>query len=117
MQKTLLGDIHVVKTSSSLLKMIRKNFNFLLINLEEKNEILCDSICFRFIQMSENAGKLSKEFIEMHHDVPFHLLKGIRNRIVHDYGNVDMSIVYYTVKNDLYEFRKKLMFLLEKINV
>lgn len=57
--------------------------------------------------MSENAGKLSKEFIEMHHDVPFHLLKGIRNRIVHDYGNVDMSIVYYTVKNDLYEFRKK----------
>ena len=67
--------------------------------------------------MSENAGKLSKEFIEMHHDVPFHLLKGIRNRIVHDYGNVDMSIVYYTVKNDLYEFRKKLMFLLEKINV
>lgn len=103
---------------------ILKDINFVINALDnitifefEKNEILCDSICFRFIQMSENAGKLSKEFIEMHHDVPFHLLKGIRNRIVHDYGNVDMSIVYYTVKNDLYEFRKKLMFLLEKINV
>ena len=113
-----------IKDDKYLIKKIIDNIDYSINTLKnislddfEKNELICDSICFRFIQMSENAGKLSKEFIEMHHDVPFHLLKGIRNRIVHDYGNVDMSIVYYTVKNDLYEFRKKLMFLLEKINV
>lgn len=32
----------------------------------------------------------------------------MRNRIVRDYGNVDMSIVYYTVKNDLCMFQEKL---------
>ena len=28
-------------------------------------------------------------------------MKGLRNRIVHEYGNVDLSVVYDTVKNDI----------------
>ena len=28
-------------------------------------------------------------------------MKGMRNRIVHEYGNVDMSVVYDTVKDDI----------------
>ena len=28
---------------------------------------------------------------------------GIRNRIVHDYGNVDLSVVYETLKYDIPE--------------
>nr|WP_287576542.1 HepT-like ribonuclease domain-containing protein [Blautia sp.] len=27
----------------------------------------------------------------------------MRNRIVHDYGNVDLNIVYETLKNDMLE--------------
>ena len=30
-------------------------------------------------------------------------LYGLRNRIVHDYGNVDLNIVYETLKNDIPE--------------
>ncbi|HPX84504.1 MAG TPA: DUF86 domain-containing protein [Bacilli bacterium] len=28
-------------------------------------------------------------------------MKGLRNRVIHDYGNVDLSIIYNTVKNDV----------------
>ena len=28
-------------------------------------------------------------------------MKGMRNKIVHEYGNVDMSVVYDTVKIDI----------------
>lgn len=28
-------------------------------------------------------------------------MKGMRNRIVHEYGNVDLAVVYDTVKNDI----------------
>lgn len=28
---------------------------------------------------------------------------GMRNRIVHDYGNVDLKVVYETLKNDIPE--------------
>ena len=29
------------------------------------------------------------------------MIKGLRNRVVHDYGNVDLSIIYNNVKNDI----------------
>lgn len=28
-------------------------------------------------------------------------IKGLRNRIVHEYGNVDLTIVYDTISNDI----------------
>lgn len=61
----------------------------------EKDEV--DSILFRIIQIAENNGKLSDEFKAAHPDVPWLAIKGMRNRIVHDYGFVDLGIVYDTV--------------------
>ena len=55
------------------------------------------------IQISENAKKLSDEYKRTHGNVPWSALSGLRNRIVHDYGNVDLNVVYDTLKNDIPE--------------
>ena len=65
--------------------------------------------------MAETVSKISIEFIEKHKDIPIYQLKGMRNRIVHDYGNVDISIVYYNVKNDLTMLKEKLSNCLNRI--
>ncbi|MBR6765682.1 MAG: DUF86 domain-containing protein, partial [Clostridia bacterium] len=67
----------------------------------QKNEILIDSIMFRLIQVSENSDKLTQEFKEKNNTIPWRAMKGMRNRIVHEYGNVDFSVVYDTVKNGI----------------
>ena len=69
----------------------------------ESNEVLLDSVMFRLIQLAENSDKLSAEFKEQHSNIPWHAMRGMRNRIVHDYGEVDLSIVYDTVIYDLPE--------------
>ena len=51
----------------------------------EENEILIDSILFRIIQIAENNSKLSEEFKSNHKEVPWVAIKGMRNKIVHDY--------------------------------
>ena len=66
-----------------------------------KNEILLDSMLFRLIQVSESARKLSDDFKKAYPSVPWTAVYGLRNRIVHDYGSVDLSIVYATLKNDI----------------
>ncbi len=38
-----------------------------------------------------------------HSKIPWGALSGLRNRIVHDYGNVDLSVVYDTLKYDIPE--------------
>lgn len=63
----------------------------------ENNELLVDSIMFRIIQIAENNSRLSEEFKNEHSEIPWIAIKGMRNKIVHDYGVVNMVIVYDTV--------------------
>lgn len=64
-------------------------------------KVLLDSMLFRMIQISENARKLTEEFKQTRENIPWSALYGLRNRIVHDYGNVDLNIVFETLKVDI----------------
>lgn len=74
----------------------------------QTNELLLDSIMFRLIQIAENSEKLSAKFKETHAQIPWRAIKGMRNRIVHDYGVVDATIVYSTVTQSIPELYKDL---------
>lgn len=71
-----------------------------------KNELLLDSIMFRFIQISEHIKKLSITFRNKHPNIPWRDIIGLRNHIVHEYGSVDLDIIYDTVKEDIYVIEK-----------
>lgn len=99
-----------VKTDSYYIQKIRKDLEFIVkhmrnVDIEElnSNEVLLDSMLFRMIQLSENAKKLSEEYKLIHGEIPWNAMSGLRNRIVHDYGNVDLNVVYETLKNDVPE--------------
>ena len=67
------------------------------------NELLLDSMMFRLIQISENAKRLSEEYKAEHDTIPWTSIYGLRNRIVHDYGNVDLGIIFDTLTKDIPE--------------
>ena len=89
-----------VKNDSYYLNNIITDLSFVLTHTKgmsskdfESNELLLDSVMFRLIQISENSDRLTPEFKEVHSDIPWHAMRGLRNRIVHDYGKVDMSMM------------------------
>lgn len=65
------------------------------------NEVLLDSMLFRLIQVYENAKRLSDDYKETRKDIPWRNISGLRNRVVHDYGNVDLEVVYSTLTVDV----------------
>ena len=69
----------------------------------EQNEILLDSMLFRLIQVQENTKKLTDAYKIAHDNIPWTDIAGLRNRIVHDYGNVDLDVVYQTLVQDVPE--------------
>ena len=79
----------------------------------KENEILVDSVMFRLIQVSENSDKLTDDFKLNYSYIPWRAMKGMRNRIVHEYGNVDLAVVYDTVKNDIPELLNNLKEIME----
>lgn len=74
----------------------------------ESDEVLVDSILFRIIQIAENNGKLSDRFKAAHGDVPWIAIRGMRNIIVHDYGFLDLTVVYDTVMRGMPEMLDRL---------
>lgn len=65
-----------------------------------------DSCMFRLIQISENIKSLSDEFKINHNPKLWFKIVGFRNRIVHDYGSTDYSIVAEIVFKRLSELKQ-----------
>jgi uncharacterized protein with HEPN domain len=104
-----------VKNDDYYIRKIKQDLEFIVLhmkNVDEEelntNEILLDSMLFRMIQLSENAKNLSDEYKNARVNIPWNAVYGLRNRIVHDYGNVDLKIVYETLKCDIPELLGKI---------
>lgn len=105
-----------IKDDSYYLEKILTDIDFILLHMKgvnkeelQQNELLLDSMQFRLIQISENANKLSEPFRRRHEEIDWHEIYGLRNWLVHDYGNVDYSIVFSTLVDDIAPLREKLL--------
>jgi uncharacterized protein with HEPN domain len=45
-------------------------------------------------QIGELVGRLDSEFLEAHTQIPWRKIRGMRNRIVHDYEGIRLNIVW-----------------------
>lgn len=60
-----------------------------------------DAVLRRFEIIGEAANRLSPESQALFPNLPFRSMRGMRNIIAHDYGDVDMDMVWKTATNDL----------------
>ena len=105
-----------IKDDAYYLEKILKDIDFILVHMEnvsknqlQENEVLLDSMQFRLIQISENASKLSSNYKQRHTEIDWHEIYGLRNWLVHDYGNVDYEIVFSTLVKDIKPLKERLL--------
>lgn len=60
-----------------------------------------DAVLRRFEIIGEAASRLSRETQALLPDIPFRAMRGMRNIIAHDYGEVDLELVWQTAEADL----------------
>ena len=78
------------------------------------NQLVVDAVVFNLAQIGEIAKyRISSIFKDTQMSVPWHEMYGFRNRIIHDYDQINMNIVYDTVKEDLYNLVEELRKLID----
>ena len=97
-----------LKNDKYYLNKIIDDIKFVIINTEnmtleefDADEMVNSAVNFKFIQISENSTKLTIELVNKNSNIPWHKIKGLRNKIVHDYDNVFFDIIFNTIKKDL----------------
>lgn len=102
------GDLYHLKKMTADIDFIIKHTAGMSMDELHKDEVLLDSMMFRLIQISESVKNLSTQFKQMHSDIAWTDISGLRNRIVHDYGNVDLMVVFDTVSSDIPQLKEAL---------
>lgn len=74
--------------------------------LDDKKTIT--ACAFTVSQIGELSKDISSETQEKYINIPWKSIKGMRNKIVHDYENVDLSVLWGTIKNSLPDLKNEL---------
>lgn len=75
-------------------------------NIKFNNDRKTINACvFNLSQIGELAGKVSDELIEDNPQIEWRGLKSLRNRIVHDYDGVNLSMIWNFLTEELDELQ------------
>lgn len=76
-----------------------------------------DAIIRNIEIIGEAARKIQEaapEFVKAHPEVPWSHMRGMRNKVIHDYFDVELTVVWSTVKNDLPQLKQQIDALLKR---
>lgn len=66
-----------------------------------ENRMLQEACIFNVLQIGELAARAIEYGIDREHpDIPWRKMRGMRNRIVHDYEGVRLDVVWETIQDD-----------------
>lgn len=74
----------------------------------ENNNLINDAVVRNIEIIGEASKNVPVEIQNQFADIPWQKLRGIRNRIVHDYFDVDRTIIWHIVSNELTDLKKLL---------
>lgn len=97
--------IHILRYCNNVLELIErfgKDINIF------KNDIAYrDSVSMNILQIGELAGKLSEEYrMKTKDKLPWAAMKSMRNFFAHNYGNMDVNVIWATATSNIPEVKK-----------
>ncbi|MBU1020258.1 MAG: DUF86 domain-containing protein [Firmicutes bacterium] len=74
------------------------------------NQLVVDAVVFNLSQIGEiSKYRISSHTKETNNHIPWNEMYGFRNRIIHDYDQINMNVVYDTIIEDLPQLLKQLI--------
>ena len=99
-EKGLLLNIikHCDKIELKMTSLTRKKF--------DEDEDIREIICFNIFQIGELAKNFEPEFVKKYGGVPWKHIKGMRDKIGHGYGTIDLDRIWDTASIDISPLNK-----------
>jgi len=90
---------HIIEHIENILNTQKRFGNDIKTFVTDKDYF--NSVCMSLLQIGELANHLSTEFTARHSDIPWKSIIGLRNVVVHGYGQLDAETVWATLTDDI----------------
>ena len=67
------------------------------------------AVCLSFQNIGNYAHRLSEQFVEEYHTIPWSAVYGFRTMVAHEYHNVDMDRVWLMVEDDVPQLKELIL--------
>ena len=74
----------------------------------ENDSILAEACVFSLSQIGELSHKVSRGFQKRNPEIPWRALYGLRNKIVHEYEGLALTLIWEIILEDIPSLEKKL---------
>jgi len=81
--------------------------------LQDKKSM--SACAFAILQIGELAKELGEDIQNQNPAIPWKGIRGMRNRIAHDYKNIDSTVLWDTVETSLPKLKSQLLELLKNL--
>lgn len=75
-----------------------------------------DATVFSISQIGELVKNISNETLKKYPNIEWNMIKGLRNRIVHDYEGISLKSIWYIIKYDILELKNNLQQIIDNEN-
>jgi uncharacterized protein with HEPN domain len=82
----------------------------------QEDDMLQVWVLYHLQIVGEAVRSLSAELTQQYPEVPWSLIVGLRNRVVHEYFDIDLDIVIDIVTTDLPGFQAQIEGILQELN-
>ncbi len=79
------------------------------------NFMVIEACLYNIQIIGEAASQLPDDVKNHNQHIPWALIKGMRNRLIHQYFGTDLPVVWNVIKNDLPTFRSDLLLVYESL--
>ena len=93
--------VHYLKDLVEALERIDRYTKSMTFHVFSKDERTIDAVIRNIIVIGEAVNKMPETVIDSNPEIPWNNIRGLRNLVVHEYFNIDLSILWETIQQDL----------------
>ena len=96
--------IDLVRAASLILQFTEKT-NLQTFSQDVKTQ---SSVLYQIVIIGEAINRLSPEFVQTYSQIPIAAIRGMRNRVVHEYKDVDVEILWEVIHTSIPQLLEQL---------